>query len=160
MSSFWNTSDNTQVEATTSMEVGGAEPMPSGTAAICVIDSIEWKEWEGDEYINVRWCVVQHPDFQDRKVFHKIRVMDADKKKRDKALKMLATLDNITGAKLMQGGERPDDIALGRMMNKPVHVTFDVWEIEGRSGNWVRAVAATGAAPAKAEAEGELPWGG
>lgn len=159
--SFWNTSENAPVQATTEMEVGGAEPMPSGTAAICVIDAIEWKEWEGDEYINVRWCVVQHPDYKDRKVFHKVRVCDADTKKRDKALKMLATLDNITGAKLMESGKRPTDVDLGRMMNRPVHVTFDVWEIDGRSGNWVRAVApAAGAAAAQPAASKEdLPWG-
>lgn len=149
--SFWNLSDNTQIteeEKAGTFESGGGyfEPIPAGTQLKACIDDAAWDDHEDDEgkrhfYISLTWSVLAG-EHENRKVFQKVRVRDNDPKKRDKALRMLAAIDANAGGKLMESGAEPDDNALqSSLVNKPMIIKVDVWEMNDRKGNWVQKVA-------------------
>jgi hypothetical protein len=97
-----------------------------------------------------------------------VRVFDPDTKKSDKAKKMLAAIDANCGGKLAQSDESPNDTAMAKaLLNKPMLIKVMVWDLEGRTGNWVASVAPRkGATPAKEEKSAEpsvvdidsIPW--
>lgn len=165
--SFWNLSDNNPIEKTGSFETGGGdmEPIPAKTQVLFAPDEAKWDNYDGEEYISLRWNVLQPKEYANRKIFHKLRVKDVDPKKRDKALRMLAAIDTNAGGKLMASGREPSDNDLTAcLVNKPMLGLLQVWEIEQddgsmRKGNWVSAVSPrNGGSPAKApEVKNELP---
>lgn len=141
--SFWNLSDNTAIENTGTFESGGGdfEPIPANTQLKACIDDAAWDDYEGDQFINITWTVLEG-EFENRKVFQKVRVRENDPKKRDKAIRMLAAIDANAGGKLMASGQEPDDNALQmELVNKPMVIKVDVWEMGDRKGNWVQKVA-------------------
>ena len=144
--SFWNLSDNTQItneEKAGTFESGGGdfEPIPAGTQLKACIDDAAWDDYEGSYFINLTWSVLEG-EFENRKVFQKVRVRDNDPKKRDKALRMLAAIDANAGGKLMESGAEPDDNALqSSLVNKPMIIKVGVREMNDRKGNWVQKVA-------------------
>ena len=143
--SFWNTSE----EITGSFESGGGdiEPIPANTTVLAAPDEAKWDSYEGQYHIAVRWVVLQPKEYANRKIFHKIRVEDQDQKKADKAKRMLAAIDHNAGGKLAASGEKPTDESLTRnLVNKPMMLKLQMWEIEAddgtkKRGNWVSAVA-------------------
>ena len=146
--SFFN-----NVEVKTEFESGGGafEPMPSGTKSKAVIEEAKWDSFTDEKtgktyhYITVKWSLLGG-EFNNRKVFQKIRVRDEDEKKKTKALSMLAAIDANAGGKLVAAGVEPDDLALmSALSNKTMAITLDVWEINDKKGNWVRAVSSAGA---------------
>jgi len=157
MSDFWTTSDGASAADTGgSFESGGGsfEPIPDSTTCIAVVDGAGWKQDAHlNEYIELRWSVVKPEAYENRKVFHKLWVKDADPKakdgkaKRDKALRMFAAIDTNAGGKLAKAGREPDedDMALA-LFNKPMGVKVKQWKIkdedggEDRVGNWIAAV--------------------
>lgn len=159
--SFWNLSDGKKAEKSDSMEVGGGdiEPIPAKTQVLAAPDEAKWDDYEGDEYISIRWNILQPKEYANRKIFHKIRVEDGDSKKRDKAIRMLAAIDTNAGGKLLASGERPTDESLTRcLVNKPMVVMLQVWEIKQddgsiKKGNWVSAVSPRKGGAAKPEPE-------
>ena len=144
--SFWNLCDNTAItneEKSGTYESGGGdfEPIPAGTQLKACIDDAAWDDYEGEIFINLTWSVLEG-EHTNRKVFQKIRVRDGDPKKRDKALRMLAAIDANCGGKLMESGAEPDDNALqSSLVNKPMLIKVDVWEMKDFKGNWVQKVA-------------------
>lgn len=157
--SFFTTSDNKAIEKASTMEMGGGdiEPIPAKTQVLAAPDEAKWDEYQGDEYISVRWNILQPKEYAGRKVFQKLRVCDNESKKADKAKRMLAAIDTNAGGKLMAKGERPTDESLTRcLVNKPMVLMLQVWEIEKDDGtkargNWIGAVSPRkGAAVAEA----------
>jgi hypothetical protein len=152
---FFVTSDNKAIEKGNTFEMGGGnfEPIPSNTQLKSMIDEAKWDEYDGDRYISLRWTVLEG-EFTNRKIYQKVKVNDADPKKKDRQLNMLAAIDSNAGGALMAAGVEPDDMALSiNLMNKPMAICVDVWEINDKKGNWVKAVSplknATAPAPAK-----------
>ncbi len=147
--SFWNLSDNSAVDTTGEFETGGGniEPIPANTDVLAVCDEAKWDEYGDDRYISLRWAVMKPTDYKNRKVFQKIRVMNKDPAKADKAKRMLAAIDANAGGKLVAGGEEPTDENLTKCLtNKPMVLRLQVWELETeqgekKSGNWVSRVA-------------------
>ena len=149
--SFWDLSDGESAKDTgTDYEVPGGNLAP-------IIDEAKWADKDGNEYLSVRWSVLEPEQYKNRKVFHKLWVSDTDPgakdeaagiKKRDKARRMLAAIDANAGGKLARKDGKPsdDDLAL-HLCNKPMIIKCMVWEIEDRktgetiTGNWVSAVA-------------------
>lgn len=145
--SFWNTSDNQTIEAISEFEAGGnIEPIPNNTDVLAAPDQAGWDRHNDSDLISVRWNILQPKEYEGRKIFQRIRVMDDDDKKADKAKRMLAAIDTNAGGKLLASGEEPTDESLARcLVNKPMVLKLMVWEMEGddgqpRSGNWVSAV--------------------
>lgn len=145
--SFFTTSDNKAIEKVGSMEMGGGdiEPIPAKTQVLAAPDEAKWDEYDGDEYINLRWNILAPKEYANRKIFHKLKVYDFDPKKSDKAKRMLAAIDTNAGGKLLASGECPTDESLTRcLVNKPMVLMLQVWEMERdgetKRGNWISAV--------------------
>ena len=155
--SFFTTSDNKAIEKSGSMEMGGGdiEPIPAKTQVLAAPDEAKWDEYEGDEYVSLRWSILQPKEYAGRKIFQKIRVCDSDSKKSDKAKRMLAAIDTNAGGKLLASGDRPTDESLTRcLVNKPMVLLLQLWEIKQddgtvKRGNWIGAVSPRQAGAAK-----------
>jgi hypothetical protein len=170
MANFWTTSDNKVITTTGEFSSGGTiENIPDNTTCLALIDEAGWAEYQGDEYISLRWVIAEPAIYKGRKIFQKVRVFDPDTKKSDKAKKMLAAIDANCGGKLAQSNESPNDTAMAKaLLNKPMLIKVMVWDLEGRTGNWVSSVAPRKGAssPVKEETSAEpsiveidsIPW--
>lgn len=154
--SWWETSDGeaanvgvgTEYEVSTSME-----PLPDGTKVLAMIDDVKWKEKYNsiEEYLEIRWSALKPDAYLNRKIFQKLWVSDPDpsakdpQAKHDKALRMLATIDANAGGKLAKTARKPsnEDLQVA-LLNKQMVIRLGLWESEGKSGNWVQAVAPKG----------------
>jgi hypothetical protein len=137
--SFFDLSDGKTAAASTSFDSNvQIKPIPANTQVIAAIDEIKWDEYQGDSFVSARWVVLDG-EYKGRKIFHKIRVKEQDKTKRDR--KMLAAIDANAGGDLMRNGTEPGDSQLSSALsNKPMAIKLGLWEIDDKSGNWVMAV--------------------
>lgn len=136
MSFFNNIETDGSFEAAPSIEV-----IPHDTTCVAMLDDAGWTEYQGEEYINLRWTVLEPAVYKGRKIFQKVKVHDSDSKKQEKARRMLAAIDANCGGKLMAAGEEPTDTALAKaLLNKPMLIKVMVWEMDDRKGNWISAV--------------------
>ncbi len=153
--SFFNLSTGEAVKPTTSVNVETkTKPIPDGTILRVMITAAEWKE--ANEYnprhILLRWDVIDG-EYKKRVVWHKVQVAHDDANKRDKAIRMLSTIDMNCGGKLMAAGGEPSDMDLMmNLCNKPMQIKVKEWRIEKDRdgtpipeadqpcGNWVVAV--------------------
>lgn len=152
---------------TGNFETGGGDmtPIPAKTQVLAAPDEAKWvSPQSGDpDYIEIRWSILQPKEYENRKIFHKLRVNDGDSKKADKAKRMLAAIDANAGGKLMAAGVEPTDQSLTvNLVNKMMMLMLQVWEMEidgqAKTGNWVSAVSPKGgavSAPAPAAREAQ-----
>lgn len=169
--SFWDTDDGQEIDAgKTEFEIGGGNRLiPDGSSVLALIDEAEWRKTQDQsaEFISLRWSVLSPDTFKNQKVWQKLFVSDLDpnakdieagKKKRDKAKRMLAAIDANAGGKLIKLKEKPTDDHLAvYLMQKPMVIRLGVWEMNGNEGNWVQAVAPkTAGVDVKAEAPRKL----
>lgn len=159
--SFWDLSDGSTAKDTgTEYEVpgGNMEPIPNNSDVLAEIEGVKWEKKEsGERYIEARWTVKEPAQFANRKIFHKLWVDDLDpmaksedkaKAKRDKARRMLASIDANAGGKLMERPETPTDESLAlALCDKPMVIKVMIWEMDDRErygekirGNWISAV--------------------
>ena len=146
---FFTTSDNKAIENQNTFDMGGGnfEPIPNNTQLKSIIEEAKWDEYDNVKYVSLKWSVIDG-EFKNRKIFQKIRVLDAEPKKADKAKTMLAAIDNNTGGALMAAGVMPDDMSLSiNLMNKPMAIVVAIWEIDEKKGNWIKAVSPLNSAP-------------
>ena len=164
MNDFWGLSEGGSAtdNATSEFDAGGGniDLIPPETNVLAAIDEAKWsKNQKGDEFISLRWSVMQPEEFENRKVFQKLWVTDfkpdvflkgEDKAiaYRDKAKRMLAAIDLNAGGKLMAKPVMPTDESMTlHLTNKPMIIKVMVWEMPDRmtgdvaTGNWVGAVA-------------------
>lgn len=142
MTNFFTTSDNKAIENQNTFDMGGGnfDPIPNNTQLKSIIEEAKWDEYDSQKYISLKWSVIDG-EFKNRKIFQKIRVMDTDAKKADKAKTMLAAIDSNAGGALMSAGVMPDDMSLSiNLMNKPMAIVVAIWEIDDKKGNWIKAV--------------------
>ena len=173
MASFWSTStgeDLAKTQAPTEYSAGGDyQLIPDGSTVMAFIEEAKWdkgRDEDGNpEYIKIKWKV-QEPEAVARSViFQKIWAKDDDPNakdpaaKRDKALRMLSTIDANAGGRLAKSGEMPTDDSLAlALVNKAMVLVVGVWEIGGNEGNWVKAVSSKGSKDlvVKGDTRGEL----
>lgn len=140
MSNFF---DN--VETSNNFEMGGGDfdPLPKGTRCIAIIEEAKWSEFEGKKTISIRWSVAKPEMYKNRKIFQKLDVLSPEKGL--KAKKMLAAIDANAGGTLMAAGTMPTDQLLTKALCfKTMQIKLEVWDMNGKSGNWVCAVSAKG----------------
>lgn len=155
--SFWTTSTGEDIAAEQPQkeyDAGGGnfEPLPDGSTVAAFVETAKWDaNKDGDRYINIKWKVEAPEAYAGRIVFQKLWVKDADPNakdinaKRDKALRMLATIDANAGGKLAKKGTMPTDDELAiALTSKQMTLSLGVWEMGDASGNWVRKVAPKG----------------
>ena len=153
--SFWTLTETTEtIDTSGTFEVSTSmEPIPDNTQVKAALDEIKWDQYDGDEYISGRWNILAPAEYKGRKIFHKIRVNDEKPAKADKAKKMLGAIAVNAGGGLLKLQTEPTDQDLQKhLMNKPMVINLLVWEIEGKSGNWVNSVA-----PLKAKEKAAAP---
>jgi len=140
--SFWQKQDGSAVELSTSFESGGGEivPIPNNTMLVAAIEEGKWSEYQGEHYINLKFRVMRPQEYANRVLFQKLKVFDP--KKGDKAKQMLAAIDANCGGKLAKLTDAPEDMDLmTALVGKPMAVKVQVWDIDGKKGNWISAVA-------------------
>jgi len=130
------------IETTGEFEISANfEPIPEGTQVVALANEAKWDEYEGTYYISIAWEILQG-EFKNRKIFQKLRVRDDDQKKREKAIKMLAAIDKNAGGLLMRQSVEPSDESLAQaLLNKPMALRLGLWDMNGKTGNYVQAVA-------------------
>lgn len=139
--SFWINEQEEKV--TGSFELGGGilEPIPKDTNVTAFAEEAKWDSYDGDEYISLKWKVLAPSDYKNRIIFHKLRVLDEKEEKAAKAQQMLLAIDFNAKGKINELKERPTNEELQKnLCNKPMILNLQVWEIDGKSGNWVAAV--------------------
>ena len=152
--SFWQLSDGTQAENTTTFESGGGnfDPIPDNTKCIAAIEEAKWADYQGESYINLKWRVMRPAEYANRVIFQKLHVMKHGDKG-DKAKRMLMAIDANCGGKLAKLRDTPqDEDLMMSLVGKPVAIKVQVWEINGKTGNWISAVA-----PAKQQSPQQQP---
>lgn len=147
---FWNLSDGSEVKNDEAGEFdsggGDFEPIPAKTSVLAAADEVKWDDYQDEEYISIRWSVLQPAEYKNRKIFQKVKVNEPDSKKADKAKRMLLAIDSNAGGNLVKLGKQPDDQDLQKhLCNKPMILMLQVWKLESESGetisgNWVSAV--------------------
>jgi|GEM_PF-766622 len=159
---FWDLSDGETAKDTgTEYEVpgGNMEPIPDNSDVLAQIKAVKWETVkDGVEcYINIQWQVDAPESVKNRVVFQKMWVADLDpqakseekaKVKRDKARRMLASIDANAGGKLMESTDTPTDDSLAlALTGKQMVIKCMIWEMPDREkhgefirGNWVSAV--------------------
>ena len=126
---------------------GGFELLPKDTRVVATCEQAITKSYEGRWSINIKWRVNLPSQFANRVIFQTLKVWDDDPSKAQKAKAMLAAIATNAGGRLFQAMSQrnqndPSDESLQTLMNAPMVLLIDVWEIEGKSGNWVKAVSA------------------
>lgn len=167
--SFFTLSDGTTAQSDGNMEMGGGsfDPIPSDTNVLAMITDSRNVSYEGETYISNTWTILAPAEYKNRKIFQKLRVYDSDPAKKDKALRMLAAIDANCGGKLVSSGLEPTDHLLSSsILQKPMVCNLQIWEINGKTGNWISAVSPRkkdqeqNSAPQPATAKPEQPGGG
>lgn len=160
--SFWDLSDggaaNQNVEKEYEVPGGNMEPIPNNSDVLAYIKAVKWsnKREAFEKFIEIEWRVEQPKAFANRVVFQKLWVSDLDpsakseekaRQKRDKARKMLATIDANAKGRLMQSSDEPTDDSLSlALVDARMVVKVMEWSIDDAStgetikGNWVSAV--------------------
>jgi len=141
MSNFWDM-EGEKLNTTGAYRLGGDgfKLIPDNTNCIALIDKAEWQEYQGNEYINVKWLVTSPEEYKGRVVFQKLKVFDEDAKRARKAKHMLAAIDVNAGGKLSKLKTAPSPIQLHSLNNAKMMIKVFVWEIDDKSGNWVGGV--------------------
>lgn len=160
--SFWDLSDGgaANEDAKKEYEVpgGNMEPIPNNSDVLAHIKGAKWasKKDADERFIEIQWQVEKPADFFNRVIFQKLWVDDLDpmakneekaKEKRDKARKMLATIDANAKGRLMQSGDTPTDDSLAlALVDARAVIKCMEWSIDPRDGsdmirgNWISAV--------------------
>ena len=150
--SFWATSTGEDVAAAppTEYSTGGGnfDNIPDDSDVLASISAAKWDDdKDANSFISLEWVIAKPEEFANRKVWQKLWVKDPDprakkpEQKRDKALRMLATIDANAGGRLAKRGTQPtdDELALA-LTGKPMVIKVMVWEMGEATGNWVAAV--------------------
>lgn len=160
--SFWDLSDggaaNEDVQKEYEVPGGNMDPIPNDSDVLAYIKGAKWasKRDADERYIEIQWQVEKPAEFLNRVVFQKLWVDDLDpgakseekaKEKRDKARKMLATIDANAKGRLMQSTDAPTDDSLAlALVDARMVIKCMEWSIEDRAtgemirGNWISAV--------------------
>lgn len=115
--------------------------MPANTECLAYIEDVEWEEWEGVRQILIKWRVQAPSVFVNRTISQRLKILDPEKMRQH--LSMLAAIDHIAGGMIASQSAEPSNNLLARaLMNKPMMITLDVYNINGKTGNWVCGVRA------------------
>ena len=151
---FWSEGN----ESTGEVSLGGGnfETIPDGTKCKAHIEEIEWAFYDPTDenvpYIKNRWNIELPSEYENRKIFQNINLYGEDPTKKGydsskqetkmkNARAMYWAIDKNCGGKLAALKRKPKTEELQRyLIGKPMLITLGVWEINDKSGNWIRKV--------------------
>lgn len=143
--SFWQTSSGEKATGEVQENSSGFDPLPKEWYT-CMLEEVGVNDYQGKRSIRIKARVVQE-QYKNRVLFLSLKCFEFDgpdykESTRDNAIQKLVKLYQICKAKLPDG--EPDDRSLGQLIDKPVDLMLDVWEIDDKSGNWIVNVRARG----------------
>ena len=166
--SFFNSE---QLNTTGQVEIGGNDfpIIPKGTQVKAAITDAKWRtnKQTDVEVISLTWEILAPKEYMNNKIFQNLKVKDEDESKRNKALMMLAAVDKNCKGKIAAKNRTPTDAdLLDALLGHPQVLLLDVWNIDGKEGNWVKAVSPCAKkeahkpapAPVEDDAEDDIPW--
>lgn len=135
--SFWKTSSGT--EATGEVEEMSFDPLPKGWYT-SMLEEVSVEEWEGQKKIKIKARIVGEGFGKNRVLFLNLKAFEGDGIKdtaRDRAIQVLVKMYQLCKAKLPNG--EPDDRSLSQLVDKPMDLLLEIWELEdkSKSGNWL-----------------------
>lgn len=152
--SFWKMSNGEQ--ATGNVTENDFAPVPKGWYPM-FLEEVAINEWQGNQSIKIKARMDNN-----RVLFLSLKCWDDDAKKKDRAINVLVAMANAIGLQLPNG--EPNDAWLAKMANKRVELLVDVWDFDGKQGNWLvnaRAVGKQAAATkVSAQSKEETAGGG
>ena len=144
MTSFWSTSSGEK--ATGEVQESNFDPLPKGWY-LSMLESVDVDECEGQKKVKIKARVIGEGNGKNRVLFLNLKCFPGDEIKeetRDRAIQILVKMYNICKAKLPNG--EPDDSSLSQLVDKPLNLMLDKWELDdgSKSGNWLMNVEAKG----------------
>lgn len=123
---------------------GGFELIPGNTKALAMISNAEWRDANehNGRHINLTWDIVEG-EFKGRKVFHKVKLFDADKAKALRAQKMLIAIDANCKGVIAAAGVEPTLQGLQSLLHSPMYILINVYtpkDPNSKPVNWIAAV--------------------
>jgi len=142
--SFWKTSAGQ--EATGEVKEMSFDPLPKGWYT-SMLEEVSVDEYEGQKKIKIKARIVGEGFGKNRVLFLNLKAFEGDKIKdtaRDRAIQVLVKMYQLCKAKLPNG--EPDDRSLSQLVDKPMDLLLEIWELEdkSKSGNWLVNCAAKG----------------
>lgn len=152
-------SESGSFEASTSIP-----PIPDNTDVVATPDEAKWAEYDGVNYISIRWSIVSPKEYAGRKVFQKIYATEPKPGAKDpaaamnKAKQMFLAIDKNAGGHIAAAGVTPTDESLTKfLLNKMMVLKLLVWEMNDKTGNWIGAVSPKKKGPPVAVSQASTP---
>lgn len=138
---FWITDENDNNKGEFSLGGGDFEVIPKDTNCLAMISEAKWDDYAGEEYISLKWNILEPSQYKNRVIFHKLKVMQEDKNKAKKAQQMLLAINHNANGKVHELKAKPTNEDLQKNLNyKPMMINLQVWDLDGRKGNWISSV--------------------
>lgn len=142
--SYFKLSTGEQAVSGGEFSTGGGEfpPIPKGQVVKAAITSLKWDTYQDDpEHLKIDWTILAPSKYKNRKIFQKIKLNDPNPEVRDKAIRMLAAIYANAGGDLSKFQSQPTEQELIRdLANKAMLLQLDVWDLDGKQGNFVSRV--------------------
>jgi hypothetical protein len=140
--SFFKKSTGEVAQPQTTFDQSAPELIPDSTTLHCLVKEAKINiSSEYGDTLQIQWQCVAPQQYANRVVFQSVKLFDGDPKKRDKAIDMFAAIDtNATGGKLLESGQEPNNMTLQQWTGKQMLIKAQIWEMDGRKGNWISAV--------------------
>ena len=152
---FW--SDGSESTGEFESKGGSFDVIPEGTRCKAHIEEIEWNFYDPEDenipYVKARWSIESPSDYENRKIFHEIRLYGDDPKGKfykpeaqetriDTYRTIFWAIDKNCGGKLAALKRKPKNEELQRyLIGKPMLITLAVWgKPNEKQGNWVRKI--------------------
>ena len=124
---------------TTSFVSNEMENIPDGTTAMAVIDDANWNEYQGEQKIRLKWLIAGG-EFDGRTVVQNLKVKDSKDSVVNKAMQMIAFLNNRTNRKLPESRYPNDEELASSLIGVKAAIKIKIWTKKGDSGNYVAAL--------------------
>lgn len=133
--SFWQTSEGKK--ATGDVPENDFSPLKKDWYT-CIFETVDVNEYQGERKVKLKTRVIGEGYGNNRVLFLNLKAFEGSnvsEKQRDRAINLLVKLYQITKSKLPDG--EPDDRSLSQLTDKPIDLLLDVWELDGKEGNWL-----------------------
>lgn len=133
--SFWGNSTGQREEI-----VEEIKPIPAKTIVKCMFEEVVYAEGSSEygtnEHIKGTLVVIDGP-YKNRKIFSKLHINDAKEEKAQVHIDALMRLFLLTKTPVPKA--QPTGGELMKLTMKPLSVRVELWDMNGKKGNWVSA---------------------
>ena len=131
MSSFWGNSTGEKAELQTKIP-----PIPDRTIVPVILEEAKNDVYNGESFIKLTVVVIDG-EYRNRKLFPKLKIYDDNSEKAETHRNALMWLLKATDTPVPEGAPEDKDLMQMCMKNKPFKCRVKVWDMDGKTGNWV-----------------------